>query len=78
MPRFPADLRFGASTSAYQIEGAVDLPWRVDLGSALPAFPGQSPAARPATSRATTTTRWRDDVDLMASLGIETYRFSLA
>ncbi len=42
------------------------------------ATPGRSATVRAARWRATTTTGWRDDVELMRRLGLAAYRFSIA
>ena len=77
MPRFPAELRFGASTSAYQIEGAVDLRGE-SIWDRFCRVPGAIARGETGDVACDHYNRWRDDVDLMASLGIEAYRFSLA
>ena len=78
-PPFPPGFRFGASSSAYQIEGAVgedgrgesiwDRFWRV---------PGAIAGGATGAVACDHYHRWREDVDLMAELRLEAYRFSLA
>jgi beta-glucosidase/6-phospho-beta-glucosidase/beta-galactosidase len=73
---FPRSFVFGAGTSAYQIEGG-----RVD-------GKGESIWDRFAHTSGTMTetgdvacdhyNRWRQDVEIMAELGLDTYRFSIA
>ena len=53
-------------------------PRRLDLGHLLPPARARSRTATPATWPATTTTAGREDVALMAELGIDAYRFSIA
>ena len=53
-------------------------PRAVDLGHLRPHARGGRWAATPATSPSTTTTATRDDVALMAELGLAAYRFSVA
>ena len=79
LPGFPAGFRWGVSTAAYQIEGAVAEDGRGasiwDTFSHTGARPARAP---PATSPATTTTGGSEDVALMAGLGVDAYRFSIA
>lgn len=78
-PRFPADFAWGVATAAYQIEGAVTADGRGE--SVWDTF-----CRRPGVIRDGQTGdiaddhyhRWPEDVALMATLGIDTYRFSLA
>lgn len=77
--QFPADFLWGAATSSYQIEGAVAVDGRQpsvwDTFSALPdrTLNGDTGAVACAHYY-----RYVDDVKLMASLGIQHYRFSIA
>ena len=76
-PAFPPRFLWGAATSAYQIEGGVDLDGRgrsiwdtvAEAGHA-----GGDTGAVAADHRR----RMRDDVALMARLGLAAYRFSIA
>ena len=76
---FPADFVWGAATSSYQIEGAA---WRADGGSSV-----WDMFCRQANKIANGDTgeiacdhveRYRDDVDLMAEIGLRAYRFSVS
>ena len=71
--RFPAGFAWGTATASYQIEGAVrrGRPRTVDLGHVLAHAPARWPAATPATSPTTTTTATREDVALLADLGVD-------
>ena len=75
--RFPDDFLWGVSTSAYQIEGATSLDGRTpsiwDTFSRL----GQCRGAT-GDDAADHRRRMRDDVALLAALGIPAYRFSIA
>ncbi|WP_254239039.1 GH1 family beta-glucosidase [Allokutzneria sp. A3M-2-11 16] len=77
--RFPDGFVWGASTSAYQIEGAVDADGRGesiwDRFSRVPGAVGNGDTGDPACDHYN---RWRDDVSLMSELGLSGYRFSLA
>jgi beta-glucosidase len=75
----PADFVWGVATSAYQIEGAVAEDGR--LPSIWDTF---SHTAGKVTGGATGDMacdhyhRWRDDIAVMKSLGVDAYRFSIA
>ena len=84
MPRidraeFPADFRWGCSTSSYQIEGAVDADGRGEsIWDRFCATPG---TIRDGSSGAVACDhyhRWPEDLDLARSLGVNAYRFSIA
>ena len=68
-------LRFGAATAAYQIEGAV-----AEDGRGESIWDRFTHAAGGDTGDVACDHyhRWADDLDLMASLGLESYRFSIA
>jgi beta-glucosidase len=76
---FDPVFRFGLATSAYQIEGAVDAGGRGR--SIWDVFCDEAGRIADGSSGATACDhfhRWRDDVDLLADLGVQTYRFSIA
>ncbi|HLZ23450.1 MAG TPA: GH1 family beta-glucosidase [Ktedonobacterales bacterium] len=77
--RFPADFLWGVGTSAYQIEGAVQEDGRGpsiwDEFAQLPGAIARGETAEVATDHYH---RWRDDVALLARLGVPAYRFSVA
>ena len=77
--RFPDGLLWGAATSAYQIEGAVDEDGRgVSIWDTFSAIPGKvrnGDSGRPGVDHYH---RLTEDLDLMASLGLQSYRFSIA
>jgi beta-glucosidase len=66
---FPSDFLWGASTAAYQIEGAVTEDGRGP--SIWDTFPHSAPVACDHYHR------WREDVGLLAGLGVNAYRFSV-
>jgi beta-glucosidase len=79
MPRFPAGFAWGAATSAYQIEGAVAEDGRGE--SIWDTFCRKPGAIRDGHTGDVATDhyhRWREDVALMADLGLTAYRFSIA
>jgi len=78
-PTFPAGFSFGVATAAYQIEGAVGADGRGE--SVWDTFCRRPGAIRDGHTGDVADDhyhRWPEDVALMAALGIDTYRFSLA
>ena len=74
MTRFPDGFLWGVATSAFQIEGSLDADGRgPSIWDEFPSDAGETGAIACDHYR-----RWRDDVDLIASLGVNAYRFSLA
>jgi beta-glucosidase len=72
-------IRFGAATAAYQIEGAVREGGRgPSIWDDFCALPGRVAGGDSGEVACDHYHRWRDDLDLMAALGLETYRFSIA
>ncbi len=76
---FPQNFVWGVATSAYQIEGA----WKADgKGESIwDRFCHMSTGVGDVTSGSAPGDhyyRWRDDLDLMQSLGVRSYRFSIA
>ncbi|HEY3543335.1 MAG TPA: GH1 family beta-glucosidase [Gaiellaceae bacterium] len=65
---------WGVATSAFQIEGSLDADGRgPSIWDAFPSGDGETGAVACDHYR-----RWREDVDLIASLGVNAYRFSIA
>ncbi|MFI7679754.1 GH1 family beta-glucosidase [Actinophytocola sp. NPDC049390] len=79
LPRFPDGFLWGVSSSAYQIEGAVDDggrgPSTWDTFAAVPGKVLGGDTGRTATDHYH---RYREDVGLMAELGVGAYRFSIS
>ncbi len=78
-PTFPTGFVWGVSTSAYQIEGAIDAGGRGP--STWDTFSAQTGRIADGSSGAVSTDhyhRYREDVALMRDLGVTAYRFSLA
>jgi beta-glucosidase len=75
----PADFRFGAATAAYQIEGAVREDGRGEsIWDRFALLPGAVDGGDTGDVACDHYHRWEADLDLMASLGLESYRFSIS
>ena len=78
-PAFPAGFRWGVSTAAYQIEGAVAEDGRgPSIWDTFAHTPGRTKNGETGDVACDHYHRWAEDVALMADLGIDTYRFSVA
>ncbi len=78
-PRFPAGFGWGAATASYQIEGAVTEDGRgPSIWDDFCHLPGKIRDGHTGDVAADHYHRWRDDVALMARLGLTAYRFSIA
>ncbi|HEY9555491.1 MAG TPA: family 1 glycosylhydrolase, partial [Acidimicrobiales bacterium] len=76
---FPTGFTWGAATSSFQIEGGVDLDGRgASIWDTFCDTPGMVRGGDHARIAADHRNRMRDDVALMASLGLQAYRFSIA
>ncbi|MDK2760096.1 MAG: beta-glucosidase [Sphingopyxis sp.] len=79
LPIFPDGFRWGVSTSAYQIEGAVDADGRGQSSwDVFSAQPGRIVDGSNGDRAADHYRRYADDVALMRDLGVTDYRFSIA
>lgn len=77
--RFPDGFRWGGATSAYQIEGAVTEDGRgLSIWDTFTAQPGAIANGDTGGVACDHYHRYREDVALMAGLGLTAYRFSLA
>lgn len=75
----PADFRFGVATSAYQIEGAVRTDGRTDsIWDTFCRVPGAVTGGESGDRACDHYRLMPQDVDLMAGLGVDTYRFSIS
>ncbi|EPD59710.1 GH1 family beta-glucosidase [Streptomyces sp. HGB0020] len=77
MPRFPAGFLWGVSTSAHQIEGAADRR-EPSVWDAFTAEPGHVKDGSDASVACDHYHRYREDVALLAGLGVDAYRFSIS
>ncbi|MEU4577404.1 GH1 family beta-glucosidase [Nonomuraea sp. ATR24] len=77
--RFPTGFAWGAATSAYQIEGAVTADGRgVSIWDTFTRTPGRVVGGQHADVAIDHYHRYRDDVRIMADLGLSSYRFSVS
>ncbi|MFC8947651.1 GH1 family beta-glucosidase [Streptomyces rochei] len=77
MPRFPEGFLWGVSTSAHQIEGAADLRGP-SVWDEFTAGPGRVKDGSTAAVACDHYHRYREDVALLADLGVGGYRFSVS
>ena len=76
---FPPDFAWGTATASYQIEGAVDEDGRgPSIWDTYSHTPGNVANGDTGDVACDHYHRWADDVDLMASYGLDAYRFSVA
>jgi beta-glucosidase len=76
---FPLGFRFGVAMASYQIEGAVAEDGRGEsIWDTFCRRPGAVAGGDTGDVACDHYHRWREDLDLMASLGVESYRFSIA
>ena len=73
---FPRDFRFGVATAAFQIEGAAGRG--TTIWDSFCRVPGAIAGGDTGDVACDHYHRWRADVDLMADLRVESYRFSIA
>ncbi len=77
--RFPKDFIFGVATAAYQIEGAVAEDGRKpSIWDAFSNIPGRVIGRDTGAIACDHYHRYQDDIKLIASLGVDAYRFSIA
>ncbi|WP_431782324.1 GH1 family beta-glucosidase [Streptomyces chumphonensis] len=76
---FPGGFLFGSATSAYQIEGAAATDGRTpSIWDTFAHTPGRVLGGDTGDVAVDHYHRWRDDLDLMAGLGLRAYRFSVS
>lgn len=77
--QFPDGFQWGAATAAYQIEGAYNEDDRgLSIWDTFSHQPGTVERGETGDVACDHYHRYRDDVDLMAQLGLQTYRFSVS
>jgi beta-glucosidase len=77
LPQFPSGFLWGVSTSAHQIEGAVD-ERAPSVWDAFSAGPGHIKDGSTAAVACDHFHRYPEDVALLAGLGVDAYRFSVS
>ncbi len=78
-PIFPRDFLLGAATAAYQIEGGTREEGRgTSIWDTFSHIPGKTYEGHTGDVASDHYHRWRADVELMAQLNLEAYRFSIA
>ncbi|MEU2924727.1 GH1 family beta-glucosidase [Streptomyces sp. NPDC007251] len=77
VPRFPDGFLWGVSTSAHQIEGAVE-EREASVWDVFTAEPGRVRDGSTAAVACDHYHRYREDVALLAGLGVDAYRFSVS
>jgi beta-glucosidase len=76
---FPSDFAWGVATSAYQIEGSPRADGKGEsIWDRFAAIPGRILNNESGDVACDHYRRWREDVALMADLGVTAYRFSVA
>lgn len=79
VPTFPPYFRFGAATSAFQIEGGWDADGKgPSIWDTFGHTPGHIRGGDVGDVACDSYHRWRDDVKLIADLGLDSYRMSLS
>ncbi|GAB1640771.1 GH1 family beta-glucosidase [Krasilnikovia sp. MM14-A1259] len=79
LPQFPVGFQVGVSTAAYQIEGAVDEDGRGrSIWDTFSHTPGRTRDGDTGDVACDHYHRWAEDLDLIAHLGADAYRFSIA
>ncbi|MET0425297.1 MAG: GH1 family beta-glucosidase [Actinoplanes sp.] len=79
MPRFPQGFLLGVSTASYQIEGAVAEDGRgQSIWDTFAHTPGRVKNGDTGDVACDHYHRWAEDLDLLADLGVDAYRFSIA
>ncbi len=77
--RFPPDFTWGVATSAFQIEGAVREDGRADsIWDVFCRRPGAIADGSDGALACDHYHRWQEDLDLVARLGVNAYRFSVS
>jgi len=76
---FPKHFTWGAATSSYQIEGAVDRDGRgPSIWDTFCATPGKVYKGHTGARACEHYDRWEEDLDILQEMGMKAYRFSIA
>lgn len=77
--QFPPDFTWGTATSAYQIEGSCNSDGRgPSIWDTFSHQPGRTYRGQTGDTAADHYQRWQSDLDLLAGLRVNAYRFSIA
>ncbi|GAA4424534.1 GH1 family beta-glucosidase [Georgenia halophila] len=77
--QIPPDFLWGAATSAFQIEGSLDVDGRGEsVWDAFARRPGAIEGGADGSRACDSYRRWREDLALLTELGLGAYRFSVA
>jgi beta-glucosidase len=77
--KFPESFLFGSATAAYQVEGAARADGRgPSIWDTFSHTPGKTWNGDTGDTACDHYHRWESDLDLMAELGLQAYRFSIA
>ncbi len=78
-PQFPPDFVWGVATSAYQIEGAPNIDGKgPSVWDTFAHLPGKIVDGQTGDVACDHYHRWEQDLDLIADLGVDAYRFSVS
>ncbi|MCL2489760.1 MAG: GH1 family beta-glucosidase [Propionibacteriaceae bacterium] len=78
-PRARSEFTWGVATSAYQVEGSTSADSRgLSIWDEFVTRPGATVDGATGKTAADSYRRWREDVDLIADLGVSAYRFSIS
>lgn len=75
---FPPGFQWGVATSSYQIEGAAAHSRGVSVWDTFSQTPGRVLNGDTGATACDHVNRFRDDIALMAELGVRHYRFSIS
>ena len=79
LAHFPPDFVWGVATSAFQIEGAADADGKgASIWDRFCRVPGAIADGSNGDIACDHYHRWREDLDLIAALGVDAYRFSVS
>jgi beta-glucosidase len=76
---FPSDFIWGCSTASYQIEGSTDADGRgASIWDRFARIPGKVYGGMNGDFACDSYRRWKEDVELLAGLGVDSYRYSIS
>ena len=76
---FPADFVWGCSTASYQVEGSTDADGRgASIWDTFCRTPGKVYGGMTGDLACGSYRRWKEDVELVKALGVDSYRYSVA